>query len=175
MTLLETGARFGETVKATWGDFSESERALMLRAHTTKSRRERRLPLRDSLVQTLCELRVVHHEVRGRLPSAGDYIFLAPKGGPWLENRWWARKRLLDVLEEAGIPAVDERGHKIDIHALRHTFASRLARNGVGLAHAQKLLGHSDPKLTAAIYTHLDTEDLRAAVESLPPLRQAGG
>ena len=27
----------------------------------------------------------------------------------------------------------------------------------------------ADPKLTAAIYTHLDTEDLRAAVECLPP------
>ena len=47
--------------------------------------------------------------------------------------------------------------------------------NGVGLSQAQKLLGHSDPKLTAAIHTHLDTEDLRAAVESLPPLSFADG
>jgi integrase len=36
-------------------------------------------------------------------------------------------------------------------------------------------LGHSDPKLTAAIYTHLDTEDLRAAVEGLLPLSLAEG
>lgn len=28
-------------------------------------------------------------------------------------------------------------------------------------------LGHSDPKLTAVIYTHLDVEDLRRAVESV--------
>jgi len=44
-----------------------------------------------------------------------------------------------------------------------------------GIHPTQKLLGHSDPKLTAAIYTHLDTEDLRAAVESLPPLIAAEG
>ena len=54
---------------------------------------------------------------------------------------------------------------------MRHTFASRLARNGVGLVQAQKLLGHSDPKLTAAIYTHLDAEDLRSAVDGVPPRR----
>ena len=36
------------------------------------------------------------------------------------------------------------------------------------LQKAQRLLGHSDPKLTAVIYTHLETEDLRDAVESLP-------
>lgn len=113
--------------------------------------------------------------MRGRLPSAGEFIFLTPKGIPWVENRRNALKRLEVILARAGIPKVDERGEKIDIHALRHTFASRLARNGVGLSQAQKLLGHSDPKLTAAIYTHLDTEDLRAAVESLPPHSAAEG
>lgn len=175
LMLLETGARFGETVKATWGDFSEAHASLVLRAHTTKSKRERRLPIRQGLINELLALRVIHHQVRGRLPSAGDFIFLTPKGIPWVENRRNALKRLEAILARAGIPKVDERGEKIDIHALRHTFASRLARNGVGLSQAQKLLGHSDPKLTAAIYTHLDTEDLRAAVESLPPLSAAEG
>ena len=33
-----------------------------------------------------------------------------------------------------------------------------------------KLLGHSDPKLTAAIYTHVDGEQLRPAVDRLPSL-----
>jgi site-specific recombinase XerD len=61
------------------------------------------------------------------------------------------------------------------VHALRHSFASRLARNGVGLAQAQRLLGHSDPKLTASIYTHLEPEDLREAVEGLPGLRRVDG
>ena len=43
--------------------------------------------------------------------------------------------------------------------------------------HAQNLLGHSDPRLTAAIHTHLDVEDLRKALLVLPgadELRQRG-
>ena len=46
---------------------------------------------------------------------------------------------------------------------------------GVAIRVLQRLLGHSDPKLTMAIYTHLGIEDLRGAVESLPPLRVARG
>ena len=60
-------------------------------------------------------------------------------------------------------------GRKLDVHALRRTAATRLARAGAPLMHTQQILGHSDPKLTAAVYSHLEAEDLRGAVESLPP------
>jgi integrase len=43
-------------------------------------------------------------------------------------------------------------------------------RTGAPLAVTQRVLGHSNPKLTARVYTHLGAEDLRAAVE-----RAAGG
>ncbi len=39
--------------------------------------------------------------------------------------------------------------------------------NTQGLTQAQALLGHSDPKLTASLYTHLDASDLRDAVERM--------
>ena len=71
------------------------------------------------------------------------------------------------ILHRARIARTDEDGRKLDIHALRHTFGSRLARNGVGLVHVQRLMGHSDPKLTAQVYTHLDVEDLRSAIETV--------
>ena len=73
------------------------------------------------------------------------------------------------LLEAAGIDRVDASGRKLDIHALRHSFASRLSRTNAGLVQAQRLLGHSDPKLTAQIYTHLDVEDLRSAIDGLGP------
>ena len=75
------------------------------------------------------------------------------------------------VLDAAGIPRLDDRGRKVDLHALRHTCASRLARAQVGLVKAQNLLGHADPKLTARVYSHVDVEDLRDAVLPLPPAR----
>ena len=77
--------------------------------------------------------------------------------------------RILDrLLDRAGIAKVDPQGQKLDIHALRTTCASRMARRGVPLVITQRWLGHSDPKLTAQHYTHLDVEDLRAAVERAP-------
>lgn len=47
----------------------------------------------------------------------------------------------------------------VDIHSLRHTYAYLLKQQGVHVTTAQRLLGHSDPRVTMAIYTQvLDTE-----------------
>lgn len=49
--------------------------------------------------------------------------------------------------------------HGITIHSLRHTYAYLLKTQGVHVTTAQRLLGHSDPKVTLAIYTQvLDSE-----------------
>jgi len=51
---------------------------------------------------------------------------------------------------------------------MRHTFATLLARNGVLPATAQKLMRHSDIRLTMNTYTHLDLADTAGAVAALP-------
>jgi hypothetical protein len=50
-------------------------------------------------------------------------------------------------------------------------FTTSLARAGVSLAMAQRLLRHSTPILTASIYTRLELHDARGAVAKLdaPP------
>jgi len=75
-------------------------------------------------------------------------------------------------LEAAGIPKHDHRGRVADVHSLRVTFISGLAAAGVPLATAQILARHSDPKLTANVYTDPHMLDLRGAVESIPVHRQ---
>ena len=40
-----------------------------------------------------------------------------------------------------------------------------MVRRGVPLAVAQRILGHVSPEMTARVYTHLEVEDLRVAVE----------
>ena len=52
----------------------------------------------------------------------------------------------------------------VDFHALRTTYGTLLARAGVSLAQAQKLMRHSTPALTANIYTRLQMDDARDAV-----------
>ena len=49
--------------------------------------------------------------------------------------------------------------HGVDIHSLRHTYAYLLKQQGVHVTTAQRLLGHSDPRVTMGIYTQvLDNE-----------------
>jgi hypothetical protein len=81
-------------------------------------------------------------------------------------------------LEAAGVPYVKE-GRTLDSHALRVSFVTNLALGGVPLATAQNLVLHSDPWLTANVYTCLGLDDLSRALERLPPLPgaapEAGG
>ncbi len=72
-------------------------------------------------------------------------------------------------LEAAGIPYKDRSGLVFDFHGLRSQLGTSLARAGVDQTTAQKLLHHSDPRLTSNQYTHLATADLRVAIAKLPP------
>jgi integrase len=65
---------------------------------------------------------------------------------------------------------VDDRGRVLDIHSLRGTFASMLSAAGVPLVTAQHLMRHSDPKLTANVYTDAHLLDLPGAVAKLPDM-----
>jgi integrase len=163
---VESGARYGELTALTWDDVDLDESVLTLRAEITKAGRERQIPLLDELAAALEGLLPIHESVLGRPAGPTDRVFLTPEGAPWgrpTNNLGRIYRRLLAV---AAIPRVDAQGRKLDVHALRHTAATRMARAGVGLAHAQRLLGHSDPKLTARVYTHANVEDLRAALEA---------
>jgi integrase len=110
----------------------------------------------------------VHEHVLGRATAPADRVFLSPEGSRWPQHTVNCMRIFDRLLEAAGIAREDAHGGKLDIHALRHTAATRLARAGVGLAQAQRILGHSDPKLTAKIYTHVGVDELRDAVDRLP-------
>ena len=66
------------------------------------------------------------------------------------------------------IDKTDAQGRTVDIHCLRHTFATMLSRAGVAPRMAQELLRHSDIRLTMNTYTHLQLVDTTGAVEALP-------
>ena len=58
-------------------------------------------------------------------------------------------------------------GRKVDFHALRNTFTTKLARAGVPQRLVQELMRHSDPRLTAMVYTDGSQLPTFAAVENL--------
>jgi len=82
--------------------------------------------------------------------------------------------RILDRdLAAAGIPKRDDRGRTVDVHALRHTFATHLVAAGVAPRVAQAALRHSSLELTMQHYTDPRLLDVAGALAALPALPTA--
>lgn len=75
-----------------------------------------------------------------------DYIFESQRGGK-LHSRT-AQKVFGAALRKAGIAKT------ASFHSLRHSFATHLIENGVGIRYVQELLGHSNIR-TTQIYTRV--------------------
>ncbi len=177
-TLLLTGLRRGELASLAVGNLSldlPNPHAVLEAAHE-KNRQGSSIPLRADLAEDLrrwlaakLEFRQDQARRRGEpIPlrlSADTPLFDVPEG----------LVKIFDKdLEVAGIPKRDERGRTLDIHALRTTFATHLSRGGVPLRTAQAALRHSDPKLTANVYTDPQLLDVAGALDALPRLSIGG-
>ena len=123
---------------------------VVVAAQNTKNKREALQPIPATLAD---ELRAY---LRGRDETELVWGIAGKKTGHALR---------MD-LKAAGIP-VEVNGRKADFHALRTSFGTRLALANVPLALAQKLMRHSTPVLTAAVYTVAQLSDLSREVEKL--------
>lgn len=52
-------------------------------------------------------------------------------------------------------------------YCLRHTYCTDLARSGIDIRTAQKLMGHASITMTADIYTHVDVDDIKKAAAKI--------
>lgn len=154
-----TGLRAAECRAIRWCDLElDGDDWVVPRPQTTKARRLDPIPLDARLAERLRELRTELRRRHGRPPKPKAPVFDVP-------NKIAALVRK-DALA-AGIPVVDDQGRVLDFHSLRSTYATLIARAGVPLPTARRLIRHVDPKLTARHYEKLGAEDLRAGAELL--------
>ena len=145
MFLLSTGARANEAMTATWKNISVESRVWKVDAIRSKSKRTRSIPLNDSALWVLAQLKT---------QGVSEYLFPSPVSGkPFFAiTRPWYR-----LCKLAGV--------NIRIHDLRHGFASMLVSGGRSLYEVQQILGHSDPKVTMR-YAHLSSKTLQEAANA---------
>lgn len=88
------------------------------------------------------------------------------RGTPHVERHGDATRRQCPACGMALWPRPLPR--RLRFHDLRHSTATLLLRAGVDAHRVQRIMRHRDVRTTLGTYGHLDVEDLRAAVGTLP-------
>ena len=169
---LTTGLRRGELASLTIADVTLNSTApcLTVRPENEKARRGASVPLRADVASELSfalEQRLAERQASAR--EAGEPLPLKLLDDEPLV-RLPVPLTFNKDLKYAGIAKKDPRGRVMDFHALRHTFGTQLSVAGVPLRTAQSAMRHSDPSLTANVYTDPQLLDVLGAIESLPGL-----
>ena len=151
---LKTGLRFGELIALQYNDIDLDQKLLTVsrsiakgKMGSTKSNKIRFIPLADDVCLML----------KARISKKG-FVFNDGNSNEPLSYRQcsgWIHR----ACKKAGL-------RRISWHALRHTFASNLAQNGVSVMLIKELLGHADIKTTMR-YSHLTPLATRDAIETL--------
>ena len=152
--LLGTGLRSTELSLLVPNQIDFERCRLTIEAAKTKNKKSGILPVRPDLVQSV-KAWVAEHGIQSH-----ERIF------------HYEARLLCDAfyrdLEAAGIERKNPDGRCLDIHALRKTFGTMLARAGVPLTTTQRLMRHSSPVITAKLYIDVDPLDMANALGQLP-------
>jgi len=162
-----TGMRLNEIVNLRWKNVNLATRIITVgdEDFTTKGRNQRYIPISDEALTSILSQR----ERKKAIPIGNSFVFSKPNGDPFTGDYY--SKRFKRACKSAGIDK------SIHFHSLRHSFASNLAQKGVNLYTIKELLGHSSIT-TTEIYSHLNMDSLKEAIETLnqphPRQRRAG-
>ena len=140
-----TGLRTSDIFNLQWMEVDIEQQRL--KKIVKKSAKPLSLPLNDAAFAIV--------EARQAVQD-GPYVFYSPMTGGKFKD---VKGALLAAVKRAGLS-------KITWHMFRHTFASRLTRDGVDIVTVKDLLGHSNISTTMR-YAHSNDDAKRRAVQRL--------
>lgn len=136
---------------------------------TPKSEKsKRKIPLLPELIDGLHRHRIKQEQIRtlaGKRWKEHGLIFSTEIGTPIDPSNFW---RFLDKISTKA--KID----RVNVHALRHAFASNALERGIGMKMVSDVLGHSSIKVTADIYTHVSQAHMAQEMQKLNGLLKMG-
>ena len=129
--MLYTGLRENEVRQLVWEDVDLKEQFIRVRCTTTKNSKPATLPLHSYVVDLLNDWKKKHPEAK----SNQRIVKIPASNSSFL-------KVFNKDLSFAGIEKKDSMGRVLHVHALRHSFTSLLARQGIHPHLLQKLARH---------------------------------
>jgi len=150
----ETGMRVSEMVQLQLKDIDYSMKQIKVIGKRNKTRY---IPVTDDMLSAI-QIHLNQHQIT----DANSPLFLNKKGAAM------GRRQMYDLVHKALSLITTQK--KKSPHVLRHSFATHMLNNGAGLNHVKELLGHSSLSATQ-VYTHLNSERLKAIHKQLHPRR----
>lgn len=172
--LFNTGVRIGEFTGLTFKDIDIINKVVHIdhqlqyttatgfyienKAKTDAGTRD--IPMTDEVCE--CFKTILRQRKKQKIEPMIDgytgFLYLNGKGRPMAGSSWahhmkYARQKYFNVYKRE-LP-------NITPHVCRHTFCSKMAKNGMSPKALQKIMGHSDISITLNVYTHLDFEDTK--------------
>jgi len=175
--ILNTGMREGEPLYLKWKDVDLEKRHIYIHGNVVevKNRDEkveskyilieqdtpktdkstRYIPLNDNAIDALEHLRnIIRDKDReDRVIATKNHTIISPRK---------VYKTMECILKKCGITDKENL-----VHALRHTFATTLIRNGVDIKAVSEILGHEDVSTTLNTYHHVVEQQKHSAVMTL--------
>ncbi len=182
MAAALAGLRKGDLTRLIWADIDFEDNAITVRdgkakrtdvipmhpqlAEELKCRRDAAMatPKAKVFPQTVTDLTRQKDFLRAGI--AHEAVVTDNKGKPVMIGIGKWRRPLTRIACE------DAEGRVIDLHAMRTTLGTNLARAGVAPQLAQRIMRHADYRTTHKHYTVLGLTDTAKAIERLPAIKQ---
>jgi integrase len=147
---------------------------------TEKTGRTQAIPLWDpAIVRFLEECRTAAPDAKGSDPCfpALALLYRDNRSGVGYrfkrflaDNGFDAAKATRKVLDREGKPKRTRAVSVLDVHSLRHTFASVAGAAGVPFKTVQMVLGHATKEMTERYWRHANNRELREKLTSMPAM-----
>lgn len=151
---LNCGLRLNELVNIDINDIKDEKLTVI-----GKGNKERVIYMNSACLKALEAYLVIRNKITPKLEDK-NALFISRL------NRRISRRTVQHIVEKY-IKQIGLDEHKYTTHKLRHTAATLMYQSGVDIRALQEILGHEQLS-TTEIYTHVNDEKLKAAVDANP-------